>query len=153
MEQCNAQEVKDFATFKSQVTRVNELSTICHGSLTKANILFKCNEGSSRPVDAMIVNYQSLRFGSIGLDIGSVLMDNLTIDQLSDHSLFTEYLKGVKEEYEGITKDCEKLLAKEFTSNFMYGYFILSRANSTTNTFDTSKIAQLKLCRLNEMSL
>ncbi|XP_046746842.1 uncharacterized protein LOC124411643 [Diprion similis] len=71
-------------------SRTSKLSVVCHGDYFRNNILFKYDE-NERPVSAIAIDYQYLRFGSLALDLSHFIYMNAD-REIREHS-FTELIK------------------------------------------------------------
>ncbi|XP_017884486.1 uncharacterized protein LOC108627661 [Ceratina calcarata] len=107
-------------------TEVNDASTICHGYFSHDNLLFKYRDG--KPIDAKIIDWQTMRYCSPAVDLGPILLFNVTQEHGSNasskvHEILALYIDTVAAEYPEIERDC---LRQDIEDKFLFACIVLS---------------------------
>ena len=113
-----------FNELKSIITK--EQTIICHGNFSHKNLLFKFENG--KPIDVKAVRWHNLKYSSIGLDLASLILENVFNKMGSIEEILTSYLEAVKRGYPGEEKISLSVteVRNAFVSNLLYAYFTLS---------------------------
>lgn len=107
-------------------TEVNDVATICHGYFSHDNLLFKYENG--RPVDAKIIDWQTMRYCSPAIDLGPILLFNVAQEHGSNasskvHEILTLYVDTVADEYPEIDRE---RLRQDIEDKFLFACILLS---------------------------
>ncbi|OAD52630.1 hypothetical protein WN48_00650 [Eufriesea mexicana] len=115
---------------KSIATEVNEVSTICHGHFSHDNLLFKYQNG--KPIDAKVIDWQTMRYCSPAVDLGPILLYNVTHENgpLKVQEILTLYIDTVRSEYPEVS---EKHLRKDIVDKFLFACIVLSFLDHITD--------------------
>lgn len=115
---------------KGIATEVNDVSTICHGHFSHDNLLFKYQNG--KPIDAKVIDWQTMRYCSPAVDLGPILLYNVTHENgpLKVQEILTLYIDTVRSEYPEVSKEH---LRKDIVDKFLSVCIILSFLDHITD--------------------
>lgn len=116
-------------TAKYLASEINDVSTICQGHFSRDNLLFKYQ--NEKPVDAKLINWQTMRYCSAGIDLGLLLFGNLPWEnRLSKvQEILAVYVDAVKREYPEISGE---RFMEDAVSKFLFAGVILSFQENIT---------------------
>ncbi|XP_046745895.1 uncharacterized protein LOC124411072 [Diprion similis] len=105
-------------------TEVSDFSTLCHGSLSRKNLLFKYDE-QGKPIDVRLIDWQTTRYSPPGIDLGPIIFTNLDADdRLSKvNRLLEVYLDAVEAELPTVSR---KDLRRDVVSKLLFAYNVAS---------------------------
>ncbi|KAJ4016107.1 Ecdysteroid Kinase 27 [Neodiprion lecontei] len=105
-------------------TEVSEFSTLCHGGLSRKNLLFKYDE-QGKPIDVRIIDWQTTRYCPPGIDLGPIIFTNLDADdRLSKvNRLLDVYFDAVEAELPTVSR---KDLRRDVVSKLLFAYNVAS---------------------------
>lgn len=118
---------------RSLATKINSVSTICHGRFSQDNVLFGYENG--KPNDVKVIDWQTMRYCSPAIDLGLILLANLPGAELVKVMPFCRdilrlYLDVVKHEYSQVACD---LLERDIIAKLLFAYIILCTDNTIAN--------------------
>lgn len=109
---------------KCLATEINDVSTICHGSFSQDNMLFRYENG--KPCDIKVIDWQTMRYCSPAIDLGPLLLANLPDEPWKVEPFCRDilrlYLNTVKHEYPGVT---HQLLKRDIIVKLLFAYIVL----------------------------
>lgn len=113
-----------FNKLKTIITK--EQTTICHGHFSQKNLLFKFENGN--PIDVKAVRWHKVKYSSIGMDLASLILENISNQLESIEEILISYLEAVKSGYSGGERNFLSMreVRNTFVSNLFYAYFTLS---------------------------
>lgn len=115
---------------KAIATGVNDVSTICHGHFSHDNLLFKYQNG--KPIDAKMIDWQTMRYCSPAVDLGPILLYNVTHENGPSEvqKILTLYIDTVRSEYPEV--DSERL-REDVVDKFLFACVVLSILDHITD--------------------
>lgn len=115
---------------KGIVTEVNDVSTICHGHFSHDNLLFKYQNG--KPIGAKVIDWQTMRYCSPAVDLGPILLYNVTHEDGSSkvQEILTLYIDTVRSEYPEV--DGQRL-REDIVEKFFFAGVVLSFLDHITD--------------------
>lgn len=119
---------------ESLATEINDVSTVCHGSFSRDNVLFGYENG--KPCDVKVIDWQTMRYCSPAIDFGLILLANLPdYDQPSKVGLFCRdilrlYLDAVAHECPGMARE---LLERDIVAKLPFAYIVLCMDGNVTD--------------------
>ncbi|XP_033225500.1 uncharacterized protein LOC117178259 [Belonocnema kinseyi] len=113
-----------FKKLKAIITK--EQTTICHGHFNQKNLLFKFENGN--PIDVKAVRWHTVKYSSIGMDLASLILENISNELESIEKILISYLEAVKSGYPEEERNFLSMteIRNTFVSNLFYAYFTLS---------------------------
>lgn len=121
--------VNPLSVMESLATEINDVSTVCHGRFTRNNVLFKYEDG--KPCDVKVIDWQTMRYCSPGIDLGLILLANLPDNVLSKvRDILRLYLDTVKHEYPEMTYET---LERDITAKLLFAYITLCTEEDITD--------------------
>ncbi|KAG7204686.1 hypothetical protein KM043_005100 [Ampulex compressa] len=117
-------------TARKLASEINDMSTICHGHFSRDNVLFKYE--NEKPVDVRMIDWQTMRYCSPGIDLGTILLGNLPRENCLGkvQEILMLYVDAVKREYPEITY---ARFAEDALQKFLFACIILSFEEETTD--------------------
>ncbi|KAK1128494.1 hypothetical protein K0M31_002952 [Melipona bicolor] len=115
---------------KGIATEVNDVSTICHGHFSHDNLLFKYER--EKPIDVKVIDWQTMRYCSPGVDLGPILLYNVTHENGPSEvqKILTLYVDTVRSEYPEIDA---KRLREDIVGKFLFACVVLSFLDHITD--------------------
>lgn len=126
---------KSMEIVKRVATEVNDISTICHGYFSHDNMLFKYQNG--KPIDAKIIDWQTMRYCSPAVDLGPILLYNASTESDERKSgparvqeILKLYVDTIRSEYPEVD---EKRLREDIEDKFLFASAVLSLLEHITD--------------------
>ncbi|CAK9825163.1 hypothetical protein ANTRET_LOCUS3229 [Anthophora retusa] len=115
---------------KDVAAEVNDVSTICHGHFSHDNLLFKYQNG--KPIEAKVIDWQTMRYCSPAVDLGPVLLYNVTHENGPSkvQEILMLYVDTVRSEYPDV--DGERL-KEDIVDKFLFSCLVLSLLEHITD--------------------
>ncbi|XP_012259108.2 uncharacterized protein LOC105687795 [Athalia rosae] len=109
---------------KELATEVTEFSTLCHGDLSRNHLLFKY-DAENNPVDLKLIDWQTMRYCPVGIDLGPIIFTNLEAEGrvAKVNRLLDIYVENVENEFPNFSKAS---LRKDVASKFLFAYNVAS---------------------------
>lgn len=122
------------SVMESLAAEINDVSTVCHGSFSRDNVLFRYENG--KPCDVKVIDWQTMRYCSPAIDLGLILFANLPDDRPPPkvgpfcRDILRLYLDAVEHEYPKVERE---LLERDIIAKLLFAYIVLCTDENVTD--------------------